>query len=301
MAKDPWGSLKAGTVLELGGAKILVCDGQGDPKRDLYPIEEVLLEERSPYQEALVVRSRYWGHMLVLDGALQLAERDEHVYHEMLVHPALFLHPRPQRVVVIGGGDGGTLREVLKHPEVQKAYLVEIDDAVVKLAQRYFPQVIACLKDPRAELVIQDGLQFMAEASPGSFDVVIIDLTDPVGPAQALFQPPFYQSVRRALAKDGLLATQSEPLVFRRHLVRQVQESLLACFPSVDLYAAVLPTYGGNWWTFSLASTTPGANLREPVRTSPITTRLYRPDVHRWAFLPPSLVADVRSGTGDWW
>lgn len=262
-----------------------------------YPGVTLLHQQRTPYQEIAVLQHPHFGKMLVLDGVVQLTERDEFFYHEMLVHPAMHAHPSPQRVLIIGGGDGGSLREVLKHPGVQGVTLVEIDQGVVEVSRSFFPSLSQGFADPRVQVVYQDGTK-LVQQPPSQYDVVIVDSTDPVGPAEGLFSAEFYGSAFRALMPQGILVTQSESLLFHTAFVADVQRRLSQHFPIVDCYAQPLATYAGNWWTFSIASK--AHDPRRPSRGSKIPTRYYSPEVHRKAFLPRAIYRRLLAGTLDW-
>ncbi|MEO8977411.1 MAG: polyamine aminopropyltransferase, partial [Casimicrobiaceae bacterium] len=166
--------------------------------------EQLLHAEKTPFQTIEIHKTTDWGNLMVIDGCVMLTTRDNFFYHEMMTHPALFTHARAKRVVIIGGGDCGTLREVLKHEEVEHAVQVEIDERVTRLAEEYFPELCDSNGDPRAELLFIDGIKYMAECEPDSLDLVIVDSTDPVGPAEGLFNAAFYASCHKALRHGGL-------------------------------------------------------------------------------------------------
>jgi spermidine synthase len=175
---------------------------------------ERLHAEQTPWQSIEIYDTTDWGKLMVIDGCTMVSTRDNFLYHEMMSHPALFTHARAKRVVIIGGGDCGTLREVLKHEEVEHAVQVEIDERVTRLAEQYFPELCASNNDPRAELLFIDGIAWMAGREPDSIDLIIVDSTDPVGPAEGLFGAEFYASCHKALRQGGILVQQSEsPLV----------------------------------------------------------------------------------------
>ena len=262
-----------------------------------YPGVTLLHQERTPYQEIVVLQHPYFGKMLVLDGVVQLTERDEFFYHEMLVHPAMHVHPSPQHVLIIGGGDGGSLREVLKYPGVQGVTLVEIDQGVVEVSKRFLPGLSQGFSDPRVQVVYQDGTR-LVQQPPVQYDVIIVDSTDPVGPAVGLFSAEFFGDASRALTPHGILVTQSESLLFHTAFVADVQRRLGQHFPIADCYAQPLATYAGNWWTFSIASKT--HDPRRPGRGPKIPTRYYSPEVHRKAFLARALYRRLLAGTLDW-
>ncbi len=262
-----------------------------------YPGTTLLHQERTTYQEIAVLHHPHFGRMLALDGVIQLTERDEFFYHEMLVHPALHVHPAPRQVLIIGGGDGGSLREVLKHPDVQAVTLVEIDGGVIEVSRRFFPGLSQGFADPRVKVLLDDGAKVVRD-SPVRYDVAIVDSTDPVGAAEILFSSEFYGAVGNALTPQGILVTQSESLFFHLSFVAEVQRRLRQHFPIADCYTQPLATYAGNWWTFSIASKTHA--LRTPRRAQKVPTRYYSPEVHRKAFLPRSLYRRLVAGKLDW-
>lgn len=262
-------------------------------------VRRTLHEETTPFQHLAVLETEGCGRALVLDGAIQLTESDEFVYHEMIVHVPLGAHPAPRRVAVIGGGDGGAVREVLKHPTIERVVLVEIDGSVVQAARRFLPAVSAALDDPRVEVRIEDGVQHVAERA-SEYDVIVVDSTDPVGPATGLFGERFYQHVARALRPGGLAVAQTESPFLNADLIRNARERFLACFPVVRLYLAAVPTYPSGLWSFTVGSLGPDPASPAPGRTSgagPIAPlRYYTPAVHRAAFALPGFVeAEVLS------
>lgn len=258
------------------------------PIRYGYAIDEMLYSHQGPFGEIAIASSPYFGKMLILDGVVQLTELDEHFYHEMLVHVPLFTHPDPKRILIIGGGDGGTLREVLKHKGVAKVVMAEIDRGVIDTSLKFLPTLSTGFSDPRLKLEITDGAKLVARER-NSFDVVLVDCTDPVGPALSLFSEQFFADVHSALRPDGIFVAQTESLHFHLDFIREVQGKLKQDFKFVDLYTVPIATYAGNWWSFSIASKNiePRKGLLRPV--SGMTTKYYARDVHRCAFLPPSL------------
>ncbi len=226
---------------------------------------EVLLEQSSPYQEITIIDSRRYGKGLLLDGCWMTAERQERHYHEPLVHPALSSAAGLERVLVIGGGDGGTARECLRHPGVRHLDLVEIDGLVVECAQRYLPSLGAgCWDDPRFRLTVGDGIAWASAADDASYDVVIVDGSDPAGPAEGLFNRAFFRQCRRILRPGGVFATQSEsPEAFREvHLatVRLLRE----LFGHADPLYGWVPMYPSGWWSWTFAATD-GPRYLEPM------------------------------------
>ena len=256
-----------------------------------YAVDRVLYTGKSDYQEFAVVTNPFFGRMLLLDGVVQFTDRDEFYYHEMMAHVALHAMPAPRRVIVIGGGDGGVIREVLKHPTIEQAYLVDIDPEVTRISREFFPAVAAGLDDPRVVHAPMDGALFMRQFE-GHADAILVDSTDIVGFATSLFTADFFDRARAILGPDSAFVTLSESLHFHFELVRQVQETLASVFPRVDLYTAPLATYGGNWWCYAVG--TNGLDLRTPVRPAVTPTRYYCEDIHRSCFLPDFLYRRLR-------
>jgi spermidine synthase len=254
-----------------------------------FRVKEVLFSERSPFQRVDVVDTHGHGRMLLNDGLVMISERDEFVYHEMIAHVPLFVHPRPERVLVIGGGDGGTVREVFKHPSVQHCRLVEIDGMVVEACRKFIPQTASALDDPRVTVTIADGVEFVA-GTEESFDVVIVDSTDPIGPAQPLFGPEFYGNVKRVLRERGIVVSQGESAFYAVDTQKSLLEILAALFERVNLYNYTNTTYPGGLWSFTFASKglRPVSDFDAArVLRSGIDFKYYNPDVHRAAFALP--------------
>lgn len=171
-------------------------------------VKQVLLEEKTKYQDLIVFESTTWGKVLVLDGVIQLTEKDEMSYQEMLAHIPMFSHLQPEKILIVGGGDGGMLREVCKHECVKSITMVEIDEGVCNASKRFFPSLSSAFGDPRVTLKIQDAVKFVQDCKENSYDVIIVDSSDPVGPAEKLFSPEFYARAHKLLTKDGVMATQ---------------------------------------------------------------------------------------------
>jgi spermidine synthase len=262
-----------------------------------YEVSRILYSGKSRFQEIMVFENPFFGRVLVLDGVVQITERDEFFYHEMLVHVVMHSHPDPKRVVVIGGGDGGTVREVLKHKSVEKVYFVEIDEDVINVSKKFFPSVASGMKDKRVQIKCMDGAEFV-KGRKADIDLVIVDSTDIVGFAKSLFTRKFFRSVQGCLTPDGMFVSLSESLHFHKEIVVQVQETMRSVFPVVDLYAAPIATYAGNWWTFSVGSM--GLNPREIRRKTRINAKYYSPEIHRCAFLPESMYRKLLSKKLGW-
>jgi spermidine synthase len=270
---------------------------QGSPDiTSAFRVTRLVHEEQTPYQHLEVYESPLFGRMLVLDGAVQTTEREEFIYHEMLAHPALCTHPGPRRVLIIGGGDGGALEEALKHP-LDRATLVEIDEAVVRTSRRYLAEVAGrAFDDPRASLVIGDGIGYVGETAE-RFDVVLVDSTDPQGPAIGLFSPEFYGTIARRLTPGGILVVQSGSAVYQRDLIRSVRRTLRPFFPVVRTYVATVVEYPGTLWSFTLGSLGPDPLTVAPEtiarRTEGFGLRYYTPAGHHAAFAPPPFLRDA--------
>jgi len=251
-----------------------------------YDVEEVICQRKTKYQELIVFKNAYFGRVLALDGVVQLTERDEHFYHEMLAQVTLHTHLAPNDILIIGGGDGGTLREILKHDVVRSVTLVELDSGVIEASKEFFPSLSTGFNDPRTKVLETDGAVFLSQTEV-KFDLIIVDSTDPIGPAQSLFTSQFFTDAFSVLKGSGIFVAQTESLHFHLEFVRDIQHKLAKVFNIVDLYTVPLATYAGNWWTFSIASKL--HNPREPLRKCEVPTRYYSDDVHRHAFLPQSL------------
>ena len=188
-------------------------------------VSEVLFSQKSAYQSVLVFKSTTWGNVLVLDGVVQLTERDEMAYQEMIAHLPLFSHPNPQSVLIIGGGDGAVIREVLKHPQVASITICEIDRVVIDAGKRFFPSIAPAWDDPRVTLYEGDGAAFLdRDENHGKYDVIITDSSDPIGPAATLFESPFYQSMHRALKPGGKVCTQAESIWINLGLIYKLMK-----------------------------------------------------------------------------
>lgn len=256
-------------------------------------ITRTLHEEKSPFQTITVYETQSFGRLLTLDGLVMVTDRDNFVYHEMMSHPALFTHPRPQRVVVVGGGDCGTIREVLKHPQVSEAWQVEIDERVTRVCETYFPQLCESNGDSRANFFFGDGIKWIEEAKPGTIDVIIIDSTDPVGPAEGLFAIDFYRNCLRALTHQGVIVQQSESPLLHLPLIERVRRDLLgAGFDSVATVTYPQVSYPSGWWSSTLAGK--GVDVMQfrdtDARKKRFDTQYYNADLHRGALALPAFM-----------
>jgi spermidine synthase len=256
-------------------------------------IKRKLHEEQSPFQKIEVYETSHYGNLLVIDGFTMVSTRDNFIYHEMMSHPALFTHTAPKRVAIIGGGDCGTLREVLKHPEVEQVIQIDIDERVTRVAEQYFPELCESNQDPRAQLLFIDGIRWMREADPGSLDVIIVDSTDPIGPGEVLFTAEFYQACHQALGPDGLLVQQSEsPLIHQKILERMYGNLETAGFADVRTLFFPQPIYPTGWWSATLGGK--GSDIgnfrKQDAEERGFETRYYNPEIHRGALAIPEFM-----------
>ena len=259
---------------------------------------EKLYHERSPFQTIEVYQTHAYGKMLTLNGRVMCTENDERAYHEMIAHVPMITHPAPKRVLVIGGGDGGAAREVLRHEQVEEVVLVEIDEKVVEAAQKYFPSFSFAFSHPRLTLKIENGIAFVNQTPDASFDVIIIDITDLTGPAEALFTKIFFQDIHRILTPEGSVVTQSESPYYQADIFRQVFANFQGIFgkDKVWTYLANVPTYPTGLWSFTCATKGkihPLHDLEEEKISAfakKNNLQYYNADMHRAAFALPNFV-----------
>jgi spermidine synthase len=259
-------------------------------------IKDKVHDEQSPYQRIEIFETETFGTLMTLDGLVMVTDRDNFIYHEMMSHPALFTHPDPKRVLVIGGGDCGTLHEVLKHKSVQLAEQVELDERVTRVAEMFFPELCESNGDPRARLHFADGIKWVADAQPGTYDVIIVDSTDPVGPAAGLFSETFYKDCLRALTPDGVVVGQSESPLFHAGLIVSVQRAFRAAgFADVATRHFPQCTYPSGWWSCTLARKIGSAAdfRRRDAESRPFPTRYYNAAIHAAALASPEFLRQV--------
>ena len=270
-------------------------------------VDSVLFDQRSEYQHVLVFESVTWGKVLILDGVIQLTERDEMAYQEMIAHLPLFSHPNPEHVLIIGGGDGGVIREVVKHEQVKSITICEIDRVVIDAGKRFFPSVAAAWDDPRLTLHEGDGAVFMQRPDQQRrYDVIICDSSDPIGPAQSLFESPFYSAMHAALRPGGRVCTQAESLWMHLPLIQRLLTDSIAIFANAEYATTQIPTYPAGQIGFLLCCKEKegrgagGGRLPScatPVRKIPkadqIKFRFYTSALHSAAFVLPAFVQRV--------
>ncbi|MDH3626082.1 MAG: polyamine aminopropyltransferase [Acidobacteriota bacterium] len=261
-----------------------------------YRIRRTLFSEESEFQRIDIVETAGYGRMLFNDSIAMISERDEFIYHEMIAHPAMFVHPGVRRALVIGGGDGGTVRELLRHPTVEHVRLVEIDPMVLRGCREHIPQTAAALDDPRVEVTVGDGVAFVAETEE-RYDLVIVDSTDPIGPATPLFGKTFYANVANVLNDDGIVVSQAESCFYELDRQRSMMEILSTTFGRARIYNYVNLTYPGGLWSFTFASRAALCPLGDlspsRIADSGLEFRYYSPEIHRAAFVLPQFQNDA--------
>lgn len=257
-------------------------------------IKKLLHEETSAFQHIAIYETATFGNLMVIDGAIMLTSRDNFLYHEMMSHPVLFAHPNPQNVIIIGGGDCGTLKEVLKHP-VACAKQIDIDERVTRLAEQYFPELCASNHDPRAQLMFIDGIKWMREAPSQSEDIIIVDSTDPVGPATGLFNQAFYEQCLRVLKADGILVQQSESPLIHQDILAEMRKAMKnAGFTHLLTITFPQPVYPAGWMSATLAAKKPLTTFRrDDAIFKKLATQFYHFDLHQAALTEPPFLQKV--------
>jgi len=259
-------------------------------------VTETLFSGKSEFQQLDIVQTLEYGKMMLLDGLVMVTERDEFVYHDMIAHPALFTHPAPKNVLVIGGGDGGSIREIMKHPGVEQATLCEIDGLVIEKSIELLPSM-ACEIDgsnPRVKLHVDDGLAYIRDHQ-NEFDIILVDSTDPIGPAVGLFEEDFYRLVHGALKEDGIMVAQSESPFYHADIQKAMYGNLRNVFPIVEMYQAFIPTYPSGLWSFAFASKKyhPVTDFdQQRAANRGFDTRYYNEQLHLGAFMLPTFARE---------
>ncbi|XP_022151053.1 spermidine synthase [Momordica charantia] len=266
-------------------------------------VEKILFQGKSDYQNVLVFQSSTYGKVLVLDGVIQLTERDECAYQEMIAHLPLCSIPNPKKVLVIGGGDGGVLREVSRHSSVEQIDICEIDKMVVDVSKEFFPRVAVGYEDPRVTLHVGDGVAFLKAVPEGTYDAIIVDSSDPIGPAQELFEKPFFASVAKALRPGGVVCTQAESIWLHMHIIEDIVTNCRQIFKGSVNYAwTTVPTYPSGVIGFMLCSTEgPPVDFKHPVNpiedngseTAKGPLKFYNSEIHTAAFCLPSFAKKI--------
>ncbi|HSG89686.1 MAG TPA: polyamine aminopropyltransferase [Pseudomonadales bacterium] len=264
-----------------------------------FSVDEIYFESRTDHQHLLIFHNAKFGRVMTLDGVVQTTERDEFFYHEMMAHVPLFAHGDPRRVLIVGGGDGGLLREVIKHRSVEHVTQVEIDGSVVEMAKTWLPgHSDGAYDDPRLDLVIADGAAFVRDTTD-RYDVILVDSTDPIGPGEVLFTNAFYADCDGALAPGGILVTQNGVPFMQLDEAVRTSRAFQGLFADWHFYGVAIPTYIGGIMTLGWATQEAGhrrierATLVERFERAEIATRYYTPDIHLGAFALPRYVMEA--------
>jgi spermidine synthase len=270
-------------------------------------VKRELARVRSAFQDIVIFDSTSHGRVMVLDGIIQITEADEFVYQEMLAHVPLLAHGGAANVLIIGAGDGGVLRRVLQHRSVQRAVMVEIDGEVIRLAKQFLPEIAgAAWDDPRAEVIVGDGIDYVTRAPDASFDVIIVDSTDPIGVGEVLFTDAFYANAARILTGRGLVVNQCGVPFMQADELRETSLRRAKFFPHVSAYVAAVPTYVGGFMTLGWATKDaslarlPADEIRARAQAAGVlgTTRYWTPEIHAGAFNLPPYIARHMPGSG---
>ncbi len=258
-------------------------------------VKKKLHEEQSAFQKLEIFDTEWFGTLMVIDGCTMVSDRDNFLYHEMMTHVALYTHPNPKRVWIIGGGDCGSLKEVLRHPEVEEAIQIEIDERVTRLAEVYFPDLCTANEDPRAKLLFIDGIDWVRKAASDSVDLIIVDSTDPVGPAEGLFNEAFYRECFRCLGPKGILVQQSESPLFHGELIKSMHDTMRSAgFDQTKTFYFPQCIYPSGWWSGTMASGQGLDGFREQAAEArPFKTRYYSTAIHRAAFAAPEFMREL--------
>jgi len=259
-----------------------------------FRVKNILASESSMFQKCVIYDTFEYGRLMTLDDMVMFTEKDEFVYHEMIVHTPLSVHPKPENILVIGGGDGGTVREVLKHETVQKVVLVEIDKMVVELSKKFMPFTANALENSKVEVLIEDGIQYI-QNQKNKFDVIIIDSTDPVSFAEGLFHHEFYDNVKNALKEDGIMVAQTESPFLNQDLIGKVYSALKTSFQNRFMYLANIPTYPSGMWSFSFATKKyhPINDLKPNNQKFHKNLKYYSKEIHKSSFTLPPFVKQL--------
>jgi spermidine synthase len=254
-------------------------------------ITETLHEETTPYQSLAVYQTEHFGRLMTLDGCVMLTGRDNFIYHEMMTHAAICSHPAPARILIIGGGDCGCLKECLKHPDIDHVHQVDLDERVTRASERWFPELCSSNDDPRAAFSFTDGVAFAEQAEPCSYDIVIIDSVDPVGQAARLYSVDFYRACMAALTDQGIMIAQSESPLFHAGLIGSMRQRMAdAGFDSTETLHFPQCSYPSGWWSATMAHK---SSAEKNIRHVGLETGYYNYDIHRAALAVPQFMRGV--------
>jgi spermidine synthase len=267
-------------------------EGQISDAAMTYKIKETLVRKKTQFQDLSIVDTYAFGRMLILDGIVQTSINDEYVYHEMITHIPLNTHPNPKKVLVVGGGDGGAIREILKHPSVEKAVLCEIDEDVITECKKYLPEISYALDDARCEIFVGDGIKYVHQHK-NEFDVIIVDSTDPFGAAEGLFGGSFYKEIFECLTEDGIFIAQTETPFYLPNVVKRVFNDAAAVFPITKLFMAGIPTYPSGFWSFTVGSKKYDPEEVDLSSKDDLNTKYYTKKLHKSCFTLPKFIEDL--------
>jgi spermidine synthase len=245
----------------------------------------------SKFQKIDVYETAKLGKVFLLDDIIMLTEYDEFAYHEMIAHPSLHVHPKVKKVLVIGGGDGGTVREILKHSNIQEIHVCEIDEDVISVCKKHFPTLASGFDDSKVKIFFEDGAAFVQKRK-NEYDLIIVDSSDPIGPAEVLFQEQFYRNMFDALKENGITVTQSEGMFFDRETIRKLFTFNRNIFPILYYYFTMVPTYPSGSIGFSFCSKKYHP-IEDLYTKKGISTRYYTPDIHKASFILPKFMEDI--------
>lgn len=258
-------------------------------------IKQSLFKGQSEFQDVEILETEGLGRMLLLDGLVMTTEKDEFFYHEMISHIPMNSHKNPEQVLVIGGGDGGTIREVLKHPTVKRVVLCEIDGMVIDVCKKYLPTIGCELDNPKVEMQVRDGIEYI-KTQKNQFDIILIDSTDPMGPGTGLFTEEFYTNVKEALKEGGIMAAQSESPFADQKEMKLMYPLLRKVFPIVRTFVGPMITYPAGYWSWAFCSVNvePLSYIAEDrVALIEKDAKLYNKDIHRSVFALPNFVKEL--------
>ena len=261
-------------------------------------VKQTLFSGESEFQKLDIIDTEAMGRVMLLDGLVMLTEKDEFIYHEMIAHVPLCVHPAPKQVLIIGGGDGGTVREIIRHPGVEHIDLVEIDKMVVDQSLQFFPDVANQLNNPKVTIHYKDGITFVREHK-NFYDLIIIDSTDPIGPAVGLVSKEFYADCHQALKENGLLTAQTEGPFFDEEIIKPIYRNLSQFFLHTRMYLSAIPSYPGGYWSFAFASKKyqPLMDInKERADLISQQTRFYNSKIHAASFALPNFVKEFYLG-----
>lgn len=269
-----------------------------DKVRFSIKVDKQLYSKKSDFQQVDIFESQELGKFLTLDGLMMVNEKDEFIYHDCIVHTPMCVNPNIRKVLVIGGGDGGTVRELTRYPFIEKIDMVEIDELVVRASMEFLPITAHQLKDPRVNLFFEDGVAWVANSADATYDLIIVDSTDPIGPGEGLFTTEFYQNCYRILSQHGILVNQNESPYFAQnaHEMKRAQQKISRIFPISKVYQAHIPTYPSGHWLFGFASKTfdPIQDAKiEEWKALKLKTKYYNTELHIGSFMLPTYVKEM--------